>query len=369
MSKTKKRVLTGMVVLLILAVGTAVYAAPTSVKLTAYQGIKIFYNGIDITGTDQPYIINNRTYVPLRLLMNNFGKNIGWDDANNQVIISDNGSSVSDLQQLANEIESLQKKNSELQKTINTLNAKLANSEEDGASDASLSDIKSELEDYIEDAGSDYFGDSGLDFTFSLTGDEDEISYTIRMDFDDSDDYSDLSEVSDSDIEEFLDDLESEISNQIDGTDYEDADIAGKLVDSDDSSLYVRSDDGDFTYSWDEDHASIDDIEEAVADYFNDYGSNYFDEADVSMDVILSGDADDIEYEITIDCTGSTYADISEIGSSTIKTVMSAVKSRIITESDGTDFEDANITGTALDASDSSIYARYNGSTYSYSWD
>lgn len=366
MNKTKKRVLTGFVVLLVLAVGTAVYAAPAAVKLTAYQGIKIFYNGTQLTGTDQPYLINNRVYVPLRLLMENFGKGISWDGANSQVLISDNGASVSDLQQLASEIESLQKENNELKNTIATLNTKLDNEDED--SDASLSDIKSELADEFEDAGSDYFSDSGIDFTFSLTGDEDEISYTIRMDFDDADDYSDLSEVSDSDIEEFLDDVESEISDQIDGTDYEDADIAGKLSDSDDSSLYVRSDDGDYTYSWDEDDASIDDIEEAVADYLDDYGSNYFDD-DVSLDFSLSGDEDDIEYELTIDCSGTAYDDISEIGESTIKSVMSLVKSRIVKEADGTSFEDADITGTAVDADDSSIYAYYNGSTYSYSWD
>lgn len=368
MSKIKKRMLTAFIVLLVLAVGTAVYAAPMAVKLTAYQGIKIFYNGTQLSGTDQPYLINNRTYVPLRLLMDNFGKNIGWDGANNQVIISDNGSSVNDLQQLQSEIASLQKKNSELQNTITKLNAKVAKYEGDEGSNASLSDIKSELVDYFEDAGSDYFSDSGIDFTFSLTGDEDEISYTIRMDFDDADDYSDLSDVSITDIEEFLDDVEAKISSEADNTDYEDADISGKLVDSDDSSLYVRSDDGDYTYSWDEDDTSLDDIEEAVADYLYDYGSNYFDD-DVSLDVSLSGDRDDIEYELTIDCSGTVYADISEIGSSKIKTVMNLVKSRIVKEADGTSFEDADITGIAVDADDSSIYVRYNGSTYSYHWD
>ena len=73
----------------------------------------------------------------------------------------------------------------------------------------------------------------------------------MKLDFSDADDYDKLSELDESDIETFLTAVEAEIIDEIDGTDYEDADITGKLVDNDRSSYYVTYDGSDYTYSWD----------------------------------------------------------------------------------------------------------------------
>jgi hypothetical protein len=118
--------------------------------------------------------------------------------------------------------------------------------------DTSISDIASTLNKYLSGVGSDYFGDSGIAVTVSLSGDESDLAYTVKLDFDDaSDDYDDLTDVSENDIESFMEDVESKLSDEIDGTDYEDADITGKVIDNDDSSYYVKYDGSDYTYSWD----------------------------------------------------------------------------------------------------------------------
>jgi len=118
--------------------------------------------------------------------------------------------------------------------------------------DTSVSDIEDTLNDYFGDAGDDYFGDDGIDVTTSLDGDEDDLAYTIKLDFDDADDYDDLTEVSTTNIETFLNAVNSRINTEIDDTDYEDADITGKLVDNDDSSYYVKYNGSSYTYSWDD---------------------------------------------------------------------------------------------------------------------
>lgn len=385
MVKTRKRLIMVIIAIFVITMGAAaVYAAPSTVKLAAYQGIKIIYNGTELASTDQSYIINNRTYVPLRLLMDNFGKNVSWDAANNQVIINDGGSYLSQMQQLDNQIATLQKKNAELENTINSLNSQTTSTktktntstvydynydyEDEEDDDTSVSDIKAEVADYFEDAGSDYFGDNGIGFSLSLSGDEDELTYTIRLDFDDADYYQDLTDISQSRIEDFMDDVKARISSEANDTDYEDADIEGKLIDSSNTSHFV-SYDGSYSFSWDEDDTTVEDIEEAVADYFVNCGDTSFGDSGVVVNISIDGDKNELEYDISIDCSASGSADLHEISQGTIKAFLTAVKYQISDEADGTNFEDADITGRAYDANNSADYnVEYNGSSYNFSW-
>jgi hypothetical protein len=94
-----------------------------------------------------------------------------------------------------------------------------------------LDEIEADLLDIFEDAGDEYFDDNRIKVALTLTGDEDDIAYSIKLDFKSSRSYDDLSDVSKKDIESFLDDVEEELTDAIDRTDYEDADITGKLTD------------------------------------------------------------------------------------------------------------------------------------------
>ena len=88
----------------LITAASPVYTATIMQTVEAYQGIKIYYNDVELAGEKQPYIINDTTYVPLRMMMDNFGKNIFWDSANSRIDISDNpDSSVSKLNEQLNQ--------------------------------------------------------------------------------------------------------------------------------------------------------------------------------------------------------------------------------------------------------------------------
>lgn len=364
-----KRLLMVLFTMSVLVAGSATVASasPSPVKVTAYPGVTINYNSKVLSGSNQPYIINNVTYVPFRLLMENFGKNVSWDAANYQVLITD-GTSAKELE-LYNQIADLKNKNAELEKTIASLNTQVTTLQASAdTDDISTGDLKETLEDYFSDAGDDYFGDDGINFTYSLSGDEDDLVYTIKIDFDDADDYEDLTEVSTSYIQSFLSAVKSKINSEVYDTDFEDADITGKLVDNDNSSNYVTYNGSSYTYSWSDD--DIDDVEETVVDYFDDLdvGDYYFADDGVEVTITVDGDEDNIAYRVKIDCSDSDYTDISEINSTRLTAFLKALKSKITSEINDTDFEDADITGLAYDVNSTSLKVTFDGSSYDYSW-
>ncbi|GBF34670.1 hypothetical protein DCCM_3790 [Desulfocucumis palustris] len=86
----------------------------------------------------------------------------------------------------------------------------------------------------------------------SLDGDEDELAYNVTLDFDAADDYDNLTDISETNIKTFLNAVKSKINTEVDGTDYEGADIKGKAVDNDKSGYYVKYNGSTYTYSWDD---------------------------------------------------------------------------------------------------------------------
>lgn len=372
MTKRKRTTLLALaiVTVLLLSLGTAVSAASNVLNVKAYTGAKILYNGQQLTGDTQPLIINDTTYVPIRMLMNNFGKAIAWDGTNMQVIITNGTAEAEKEAQLIN----LQKKNAELEKTIQTLNDKIKQLEDD--EDISLSDIKETLADYFEDAGDDYLDDDDLTFTFSVSGDEDDISYTIKADFDDSREYDDLTDCSTSKIKSFMNAVKSKINSEIDGTDFEDADITGKLVNSDDSGEYVKYNGSSYTYSWDDDdeddndsNTSLSSIVSAMRSEFSGAGQEYFDDYGIDTTINISGDDEEIYYTIKLDFDdASDYEDLSEVSETDVRSFLAYFKAQLLYEIRNTDYEDAEITGKLSDANDSSLYVTYNGSTYNFSY-
>lgn len=366
MSISKKQVLLIILATVIFtaASGSKVYAALSAKTVQAYQGIKIIYNGQELTDLTQPYVINNTTFVPIRMLMGKFGKNINWDAVNNQVLITDNSSSLeTQLAQKDAQIKTLQT-------TISELNAKIDDLEDeiDNDDDTDIDEIEDTLYDYYEDAGDDYFDDDGIDVTISLSGDEDDLAYTIKLDFSDASDYDDLTDLNQSDIKSFLKAVTSRINSEIDGTDYEDADIAGKLVDDDNSSYYVKYNDGSYTFSWND--TDLSDIEDTLYDYFEDAGDDYFGDDGIDVSINLDGDEDELEYTIEFDFDDAyDYDDLTDLSTTKIKTFLNAVKSRINYEIDGTGYDGADIAGTLIDNNNSKYYVDYDDGTYTYSWD
>ncbi len=103
-----------------------------------------------------------------------------------------------------------------------------------------ISEVLDVLEDDFEDAGDYYFSDEGIAFEFKLSGDEDDLAYKIYINFDDADDHDNLKELNKTYVRNLLNKVKTTITDEIDGTDYEDADITGYLYDDDNSSYYVK---------------------------------------------------------------------------------------------------------------------------------
>lgn len=342
--------------LLTIGIESSAYAVTKPKTVQAYPGVTIYYNGQQLTGASQPYIINDTTYIPIRMLMEAMENNIYWDSMNYRVIVTGATATQAALAEKDAEIAALEKK-------IKTLEAKIDELEGDD-----IEDIQDEVAEYFEDAGDEYFDDDGIETTLTLSGDEDEISYRIKLDFDDADDYDELRDLSDRDIEEFLDDVESKISDEIEDTHFEDADITGRLSDANDSRLYVDAEDGDYDYSW-ENELDLDDVEENLLDEFEDAGDKYFDDNGIGVSIRLYGDQDELDYLIKLDFDDADdYDDLADVRGADIESFLDDFEDVIAEEIEDSDYEDASITGTLRDNDDSDLYVTSDDGDYDFSW-
>lgn len=368
MTKPKKIIMLIVAAVMVLAFGATAVSGANVLTVKAYPGVTIFYNGRQLTDAQQPLIINDYTYVPLRMVMENFGKTVTWDAATRQVLITN---SMAEAQKEVDLIN-LQNENKQLQAKINELNATIADLQKKRTTSyGDLDDIEDALNDYFDDAGYDYFKDDKLVFTITLSGDEDDIAYDVKVDLKKSSKYDDIRDLSTSKIEAFLEDLEEELLDEIDGTDYEDADITGKMTDKNNTRYYVKYNGRTYSYSWSSGSADEDlsDIADEVEEYFADAGEDYFVDEGIRVYITLSGDEDEIEYLIKLDFRYADYSeDLTDLSKSRVQSFMNAVKSRISREIDGTDFEDADIVGELRDYSNSKYYVEYNGSKYTFSY-
>lgn len=75
-------------------IGRLVFGLVTSFASTITENItihfvvnRIFINGKDTVPTEEPFIYNGRTYVPLRYISENMGYRVKWDDDNKNIYI------------------------------------------------------------------------------------------------------------------------------------------------------------------------------------------------------------------------------------------------------------------------------------------
>jgi hypothetical protein len=279
--------------------------------------------------------VDGRTLVPLRFVSKAIGASVAWDEATRIITIQSAAESVPSV------------------------------------NDTSISDIASTLNKYLSGVGSDYFGDSGIAATVSLSGSKSALTYTVMFDFGDADDYDKLTDLSQEKIESFLKVFKTQITSAIIGTAYEDATVTEILSDSDESSYYVTFNGSSYSFSWDESDVDLSDIADTVEGYFEDAGDDYFNDDGIAVTVSLSGDESDLAYTVKLDFDDASddYDDLTDVSENDIESFMEDVESKLSDEIDGTDYEDADITGKVIDNDDSSYYVKYDGSDYTYSWD
>ncbi len=261
-----------LILLLVAAIAAPPTLAAGSEKyLKANYGVQILYNSQILTSTNQPFIVDGTTYVPLRMLMDSFGdKKIVWDNISKKVLIT---SGISQMETLyMQQIASRNTQITELQNKVKTLEAQLA-AAEDSADDVDLDNLEDDLNDDYEDF-------EGLDLSISLSGDNEEITLKITIDDVDWD------TLTATEKEDLLQDICDDIWNEA-----EDADIVGTVKDS--TSLLDR-----FSVEADDD-VSLDDLDlDALEDALND---DYWDYESLDFQFSLSGDVDEITVKVDID--------------------------------------------------------------------
>ena len=140
--KTKLAIITVLVFVFTMVIGATAFAAWTSVqKVDAYSGVKVFFNGQEVRNPNQPLIINDSTYVPLRMIMELVGTGVTWDAANYRVMLT--GASAGQLTAKDSEIADLKKEIQELQKELD-------DSESDYSDYDEWDDSESDYSDYDE---------------------------------------------------------------------------------------------------------------------------------------------------------------------------------------------------------------------------
>ena len=280
-------VASGLAIILVLTLSMGAFAASGTKKLSAiFRNIKLNVNGKVLQASEEPFIIDGRTYVPLRVVGEALGAWVDWNANTSIVTISGTSATKAleeQLQQKDIQIAQLQLQIEELKKNQSTTPDK---------SDKSLSDLRSELRKDYEELGKVDIDD------IKLTGDSDKVTVNIEVDLDDYDD--EWEDLTDSKIKSWVGNICGDIQDYYDDDTY----ITGKIKDIDSKDTLVtftKSGTKSLSVSYkDEDYrggssGKIGDLEDDLVDDYTKLGSVRI------KDISVSGDKDDVEVEIEVD--------------------------------------------------------------------
>ena len=159
--------------------------------------MKLVVNGQLLQTTEEPFIINGRTYVPLRVISDALGAWVDWDEANSSITIKT--ASPSD------EVKKLQEQLTQKDIQIAQLQLQLEEAKKGGSTSGSLSSLEKDLKkDYAK------LKKVGID-DISLSGDKDDVDVEIEVDLDDYD--KDWKSLTDKDIKNWVEDICEEIQD------------------------------------------------------------------------------------------------------------------------------------------------------------
>lgn len=274
MMKNKKKLVAIVIVLtMMLSLFSVAYAKGTYQTLNAWYGdIKIVANGKQVVSSIKPFMVNDTTYVPIRMLGEALGKTVSWDGSTYSVIIADKPDPTDTL--LWQQLFDKDKKINELEKKI-----ALLESEKDKSVD---------LDDLEDDLMDDYEEYKDIEFDISIDGDEDDIEVEIYVDL--SDYKSKWNRLKQSDIEDYLQDIVDDILDEFD-----DADITGFIEDDDSGDELLEftvSSKGKVSVSY-KNTVDLDDLERNLNRWYGSY-------RDLDIDIYLDGEEDDITVEIYV---------------------------------------------------------------------
>ncbi|MDD2554179.1 MAG: stalk domain-containing protein [Desulfotomaculaceae bacterium] len=201
----------------------ATASATTGAKMieATYRGIIIMTNGNVVTpepGMGEPFIVTSegRTYVPIRLAAEAMGLNVEWVDWLNAVKITGSTSAL----ELEAELEALKAENAKLKAQLEAYQNKEEDPDLRDLEDDLLSDFDELRDVEIED--------------IILDGDEGDVDVEIEVDLDDFDD--EWEELTDRNIEGWIEDLVGDIQDELSKNTY----VSGKIIDIDSDDVLVK---------------------------------------------------------------------------------------------------------------------------------
>lgn len=289
MFKKRAAITAAVIMVIVLALTSIASAGGLNKKIGVwFKNIKLIVNGKTVITDSEPFIYNDTTYVPLRVIGQALDKDIKWDGVNNTVIISDKPDQNNSSEDIDFLKAQLYYKDHEIQMLRQQLNAQLKgkNPEKD-------------LKDYLEDEYSTW---ERMAFEFDVDGDEDEIELTIEIDLDD-DGYR-WNRTDEVDIEDWLDDIYNYVEDE-----YPDADFSGSIIDIDSDRTLVE-----FKVSRDRLRVEFlsgdfDELQNDLNEIFGEDLDESYDDSfgNIVFEFEVDGDEDDEEIKLTISFDYSRY--------------------------------------------------------------
>lgn len=269
------------IIMLTLSIASTTFATNSIKNLQAYyKNIIIFKNGNQASFSNEPFIVDGTTYVPIRDMSELLGKTVTFNPATYRIDIAD----TADANTIA-----LQTKLVQQEITIKNLESQIAALK--AQHDNNDYDLDQLEEDLIDEFGE--FDDVAID-DIKISGDEDDIEVEIYIDLDEyQTEWDDI----EADIDEYLQAVVDFILDE-----FEDADIEGYVLDESNKGDEILK----FTLSTKNkvvvggnstfDDADLDDLEDDLNEDLYDF---YY-KKDIYFEFSLYSDDDD-EIEVIID--------------------------------------------------------------------
>lgn len=271
-----------------------------------YRNIKIKVNGKFINvGQVEPFIYNNSTYVPIRLISEALGKVVDWDNNSSTVIINDETPSQI-AQQLAakdTEIQNLKFQNSMLQSKVIELDKALRDLESERKE---IEDRKSDPDEYLEDYLYDEYSKwNRIKFDYSVKERKGDLTLTIE--FDRRDYRTEWNKLTERKIENWLNDIYDYVVDEFPKAKFE-----GSIRDTDERETLVEFEEsrGKLKVRFYDSSGSYTDLEDDLNDMYGSSLSGYHrDFGKLKADILVDDYDDYDELYITVIVDTSRYSD------------------------------------------------------------
>lgn len=312
--------------------GSVTIAAPAVPKAVikqiaaTFSGIKISVNGKTVQTNLEPFLYNNTTYLPVRVVAEALDKEVAWDSANNAVVIKDKAGAAS-----AAEVQALKTQLAIKEQELLNLRQQLA------AMEKKMNAAK-ELVAYLDD---EYGTWERMSLDFEATGTADALDLTIKVNM--SKEKTDWGKASETKKKQLLNDIYNYVKTQ-----YQPTSFTGKIIDTSKTTnntlVTFKLASGKLTITFNN-TSDFYGLKDDLQTYYGNLRGRY-NTLGIDFTIELDGDEEDIEVLISFDYFDDTDNEDTwdNLTDSEIKGWLQDIVDEILDV-----YEDASITGSIVD--------------------